>query len=185
MMRTNWIHCSTFQPDNSATLTRMKDIAPSWGSWKSWRDCKTDNVVCYDKGKAQELLSRAFQTVCNFYVPKDFYQDLGRPRGVRLFDGEYKEIVDDLEDIISMHLAGSQSDLVLMTGFDLSTPKTIEDRYEKHKVTNRLGLMYQAMAMTPNVQWILVDHTKELGKSFQKLPNVTCDVMKNVLELLV
>lgn len=184
-MRINWIYSATYRPNSDETIDRMKEIAPGWGSWRAWRDCKIDNVVCYDKGKAQELLSRAFQSVCNFYIPRSFYQDLGRPLGVKLFEGEYKELVDDLEDVIAMHLVAPQTDLVLLSGFDLSTPVVTDDRYEKHRIKNRMGLIYQTMLTNPEIQWILVDHSKELDKNFQKLPNVTCDVMKNVLELLV
>ena len=184
-MRINWIYSAAYAPQPTHELVRMKEIGPSWGSWKSWRDCSTDNVVCYDQNKTRELLSRAFQSVCNFHVPKHQYQELGRPLGVKLFDGEFKEIVDDLEDIIAMHLASPQSDIVLMMGLDLSPVPPITDRYEKHKMRNRLGLVYQAILSTPSVQWVLVDHEKPLDKSFQKLPNLACDEMKNVLELLV
>ena len=183
MMRVNWIHSAIYQP-NDEMVDHMKEIGPSWGSWQTWRSCKTDNIVCYDKGRAQELLGRAFQSVCNFYIPKSFYQDLGRPLGVKLFEGEYKELVEDLEDIIAMHLVAPQTDLVLLNGFDISTPTLTNDRYIDHKIKNRLGLIHQAFASNPEIQWILVDHPKEFAKNFQKLPNVTCDIMKNVLELL-
>ena len=48
----------------------IKDIGTTWGSWKTWRSWSTDNVLCADNAKAQELIKRAFHSVCNFYIPQ-------------------------------------------------------------------------------------------------------------------
>jgi hypothetical protein len=36
----------------------------------------------------------------------------------------------------------------------------------------------------PNTQYVLIDHQKKLEKTFQDLPNLTCDSLGNVLKLL-
>ena len=37
----------------------IKDIGTTWGSWKTWRSWSTDNVLCADNTKAQDLIKRA------------------------------------------------------------------------------------------------------------------------------
>lgn len=184
-MRVNWVFSCAWIPDVTVDMACIKNVGPSWGSWKSWRGCDTDNVICHDRGRAQELLHRAFQAVCNFYVPRKYYQDLGRPVGVKLYDGDFLEETFDLEDIVAMHLAAANSDIILLAGFDLGKPIPVEDRFEMHKVRNRLGLMRQVMASNPGVQWVLIDHLAEIDVAFSELSNLTRDSVGNVLKLLL
>lgn len=184
-MRVNWIFSAVYNPAPEIDLERIKSIGPTWGSYKSWRACQSDNVICHDLVQSQALLKRAFQAVCNFYLPRANYQDLGRPLGVKLYDGDYKAQVDDLEDIIAMHLVAANSDIVLMCGFDLGKPEITDDRYDKHKLVNRHGLIRQIIHGNPKVQWVLVDHTKKLDKAYENLDNLTCDTMDNALQLLI
>ena len=184
MMRVNWVIAAGHQIDPGLDLDQLKNIGPSWGSWKTWRSCSTDNVICHDLAKSKELVSRAFQAVCNFHVPRSFFQDLGRPMGLKLYDGDYKQQVESIEDIIAMHFAAANSDIVLMLGFDLSKPHTTEDRFEQHRITNYHGLIRSTIANAPETQWVAVDHTQSLDKAYQNLPNLTCDQMENVLKLL-
>lgn len=185
MMRINWVFAASWVPDVTIDMNGAKNIGPSWGSWKSWRACGNDNVICHDRGRAQELLNRAFQAVCNFYVPRKYYQDLGRPLGVKLYDGDYLEETNDLEDIIAMHLAAANSDIVLLAGFELIKPAVSEDQFEMHKIRNRLGLIRQVISSHPNAQWVVIDHIGEMDQAFSNLPNLTCDSVENVLKLLV
>jgi hypothetical protein len=85
-MKITWIVAHGYQFDPSVDLDRVKHVGSIWGSWTTWRGCGTDNVICSDFGKSKELLTRAFHSVCNFYVPSSHYQDLGRPVGVKLYD---------------------------------------------------------------------------------------------------
>lgn len=183
-MRINWVFSAQFNPGPEIDLKSISNVGPTWGSYRSWRSCNTDNVVCHDKQKAKELLNRAFQAVCNFYLPKKFYQDLERPKGVKLYEGDYHEMVDDLEDIISMHLAASNSDIVLLAGFDLSTPGPVNDRLTQHRIQNRLGLVHKVIKDHAAVQWVLVDHPMPMAKAYTQLTNITCDTLNNVLQLL-
>ena len=183
-MRTNWVFSAKHSIGPEHDINTIKNIGATWGSWKSWRACGTDNVICHDHAKAQELLQRAFQSICNFYIPKKHYQDLGRPMGVRLYEGDFAEAVDDLEDIIAMYLVSGISDLVLLSGFNLSTPGPVSDRLAQHRIQNRMGLFYRIISASPKVQWVLVDHPGEIDQAYSKLPNLTCDKMQNVLKLL-
>jgi hypothetical protein len=183
-MKINWIFSSTYNPGPEIDLEAVKNIGSSWGSWRSWRSCGTDNVICHDRGQAETMLARSFQKSCNFYIPQSTFQALGRPVGVRLFDGEYQQEVLDLEDIIALHLVSGISDLVLMAGFDLSTPEPVDDKLTKHRIQNRLGLLHQLFVSNPTVQWVLVDHPKKPDLAYSKLENLTCDEMKSVLQLL-
>jgi len=184
MMRVNWVVTSGYVFDPTVNLELVKSVGPIWGSWKSWRACSTDNVICHDIGKSRELINRAFQAVCNFYVPKKNYQDLSRPVGVRLYDGDFSQEVDDLEDIVSLHLAGSSSDIVLMLGFDLRIPKSMSDRFEMHKIRNRHGLIRSVINSQENTQWVAVDHQNDPDSSYKSLSNFTCDNIDSVLKLL-
>jgi len=185
LMRINWVFASFWIPDVTIDMDGVKNTGPSWGSWKSWRACSTDNVICHDRGRAQELLNRAFQAVCNFYVPRKYYQELGRPVGIKLYDGDFLEEAPDLEDIIAMHLAAANSDIVLLAGFDFSKPMLVDDKFEMHKIKNRLGLTRQVIASNQDIQWVIVDHAAEMDTAFTELPNLTRDTVNNVLQLLV
>jgi hypothetical protein len=182
-MRINWVFGSGWNPDPAVDLGKIHDIAPSWGSWKNWRSCNTNNVICHDPSQARRLLDRKFQTQCNFYLPRQHYQDLGRPLGVQLYDGNYTEYVTDIEDIVALHLAGSRSELVLVAGIELITTASA-DPLNSVYLRNRLGLVHAVVKNYPAVQWILVDHTAPLDKSFLTFDNLTCDKMENVLNLL-
>lgn len=182
-MNIGWIFASQYRLDPAVDVDAVKNLGPTWGSWKTWRSCGTDNVICHERGKAQELLDRSFHNSCNFYIPKEFYQSLNRPQGVNLYDGDYRSELDDIEDIVAMHLASATNDIVLLVGFDLSKPAPIQDRFERHKVENRLGLIRGIINKDPARQWVLVDHPNPMDLAFQSLPNITCDEMSNVLKL--
>ena len=185
-MNINWVYASDYQLDPVVDVDRIKTIGPSWGSWRTWRSCSTDNVICHDLGKSRELLQRAFQAVCNFYVPKKYYESLSRPIGIKLYDGDFDLETDNIEDIIALHLAAQSSDIILLLGFDLKTPiLPDDDRFAWHKILNRHGLIRSVINNNPNTQWVAVDHTNDLDLAYQTLTNLTCDQMENVIQLLV
>jgi len=183
-MRISWVVASDYQLDPSVDVEQIKSVGPIWGSWRTWRACGTDNVICHEQKKVRELLDRAFQAVCNFHIPRSLYEPLGRPVGCRLYDGSFDQELDGIEDIVAMHLAAADSDLVLMLGFDWTLPKTLEDRFERHKLTNRHGLIRGAISGTDRVQWVAID-SPDLDKSYQNLANLTCDSLQNALKLLI
>lgn len=183
-MRVNWVVTAEYQLDPVVDLERVRGIGPIWGSWKTWRSCATDNVICHSPAKARELLDRAFQAVCNFYVPRGAYEFLKRPVGVKLYEGEFLHDTDSIEDIIALHLAAASSDIILMLGFDLTEIQSTEDRLANHRAFNRHGLIRSVIGASPSVQWVAVDHQSEMDRSYRELPNLTCDTMKNALQLL-
>ena len=184
-MRVSWVAAASYQFDAALDVDRIKAVGPIWGSWQSWRACATDNVICHNRAKARELLDRAFQAVCNFHVPRAHYEFLQRPVGVRLYEGDYQQQVDDIEDIIALQLSAASSDIVLMLGYDLGEIEPSEDRLIQHRRVNRHGLIRSALVASVQTQFVLIDPARELDKAYQELPNVTCDTMANALQLLV
>lgn len=184
-MKINWIFAAEHRLDPSIDINQIKNIGSTWGSWKTWRSCGTDNVICDDLNKCRELFKRSFQNNCNFYVPKRYFADLGRPNGVKFYDGEFQEQLEDVEDVIAMHFLASMSDIVLLVGFDLRKPPPTDDKFVKHRIQNRLGLIRSILVNNAQTQWVLVDHEDPLDKGFQDITNLTCDKMENVIQLLV
>lgn len=183
-MRINIVFAAGYVIPESMSVETLKNIAPTWGSWKTWHGCNTDNVICHDLVKARELYARAIQAVCNFYLPEKFHHALSRPTGVQFYQGDFLQDVHDLEDIISMHLVADRSDLVMLFGFDLANPGMIDNRLEKHRVTNRLGLLRQIIIANSDTQWVLIDHAQATDSAFETIANLTCDSVENVLHLL-
>ena len=183
-MQINWVVASTYQLDPAIDVDAVKNIGPIWGSWRTWRSCATDNVVCHDSGRAQELVARNFQKDCNFYVPESNFVKIGRPLGVRIYGGNFLQEVDAIEDIVALHLASAQSNIVILLGFELTGINGIDDTFELHKKKNYHGLVRGVIAAHPETQWVLADHEKKLDKNYQTLPNLTCDTLGNVLQLL-
>ena len=183
-MKISWIFADGYQLDPSLSTDTIKNIGPAWGSWRTWRSCGTDNVVCNNLTKTKELVERNFQRNCNFYIPKDFFNDLNRPANVNLFDGSFPETVSNAEDIISAHLASANSDIILLVGFRLAIDQTISDKFLRHQHVTYHGLLRSLIANTSQVQWVCVDSDNNLDKAYSELANLTCDNFQNVLQLL-
>lgn len=182
-MRVNWVFAHDYVLPPELDIERIKRVGASWGSWTTWRGCSTDNVICNEFGRAKSLIARAFQAVCNFYVPRHLYQDLARPLGVKLYDGDFSLNTDHIEDIVAMHLASQHSDIVLLVGFSLFVSPT-SDALDTHKIKNYHGMIRSVIANSNEVQWVAVDHTADLDSAYAALENITCDQMDNVLNLL-
>ena len=164
----------------------LTSVGPIWGPLSKWREYQSDNTVCYDLREAKQMINRAFHAVTHFYVPKDQYIDLGRPVGVRLFEGEFKDnAVANKEDIILMNLVASNNDIVLMLGFDLTpvdeTLDPVEQRFEKAYIHNIKTIIKD----NPNTQFVLVNYDNELAENFEGLENLTIDTVESVVDLLI
>lgn len=162
---------------------QLKKIGPLWGSWRTWRAWKTDNVLCHDFAKCQELTQRAFHAVCNLYIPNQHFGALNRPSKVQLYDGQFPGEFDRPEEIVAMHLVADSSDLVLLFGYDISTI-TETDKFQRHKQTNYLNAFRATLNTYANTQFVLIDHMDPIDKSFNSIANLTCDNFENVLKLL-
>ena len=112
-MRITWVLADATELDPTQNMSELKLIGSTWGSWRTWRAYGTDNVICHDFKKASELLKRAFQAVCNFYIPNENYAPLDQPMGVHLYEGSFVHDLERQEEIVALHLAASVSDIVL------------------------------------------------------------------------
>ena len=174
-----WVLADAAAHDPEMDPERIKNIGSTWGSWKTWRSCKTDNVICHDLGQAKNLVLRNFHQQCNFYVPETSYQDLERPSGVKLYKGDFKHEVTNQEEIVTLHLAASQNDILLLFGFNLQE-RELTDRFQKHQWHNYKRLIRQLIVEDPDKQWILVNHPGELAEDFDGLPNLSHDTLENI-----
>jgi hypothetical protein len=163
-MNITWVIADDVLLDPDFDIQQLKNIGSTWGSWRTWRTFGTDNVICHNTVKAQELIQRAFHAGCNFYISNSTYMTLDRPTGVRLYEGEFVHDTPNHEEIVALHLTAGISDIVLLLGFDLSEAKPLPDRLEQHRVTNYRNLIRQAMKDNAQTQWVLVDHDRPVGK---------------------
>jgi hypothetical protein len=183
-MKISWVVSDNFVLDPTIDLSRLKEIGSIWGSWRTWRATQTDNVVCHDLQKAEELIKRTFQSICNFYIPNSVFMKLNRPSGVNLYEGDFIHEVDCHEEIVAMHLAAATSDIVLLTGFDFSQKDKSEDRLIAHKFQNYQQLVKHVIRSNKNIQWVLVDHFDPLATIYSELENLTSDSLDNILNVL-
>lgn len=165
--------------------TSIKAVAPIWGGHNTWKEFETDNVVCHDLPTAILLLKRAFQAVCNFYVPKERYIDLGRPSGIKMYDGGFNVEMFNKDQIIALHLVAPNNDIVLLLGFDLAQKDFGDNKASKHQWTNYLLAIKTVITNNPNTQWVAIDQISDIHPDIKNLPNFTCDKIENVVHLLV
>lgn len=183
-MNISWVVSDYYNPDPLLDLQPLKNIGSIWGSWRTWRNCQTDNVICHDMKKAEELVRRNFQTQCNFYLSNNTYQKLDRPARVKIYEGEFVHDVYNQEEIVAMHLASVTSDIVLLLGFDFSTDSKSADKITQHRNYNYRSLTKQAIKDNISTQWVLIDHEHNLSDEYKELSNLTMDSLENVVKLL-
>ena len=183
-MKISWVFAADYVMPVEVDQEAIKQIGPSWGSWQTWRSCATDNVICHDRAQAERLLTNGFQRRCNFYLPRTWYKELGRPTRVNLYEGSHDIQLDNIEDTVAMQFAAANCDLILLMGFDFALPESVEDRFQRHKLQNRHGIMHQTIRNAQDTQWVLVDHPHKVDRAYESLSNLTCDTLTNVLKLL-
>jgi hypothetical protein len=182
-MNISWVLADSATADPAVDITGLKSLGAFWGSWRTWRAFQTDNVICHDQKKADDLIKRNFQNNCNFYIPDSVYTSLDRPDGVQLYAGEFVHDVDRQEEIVAMHLAATTNDIVLLFGFDLNELEPNSDRLLSHKAHHHRNHIRQAIKDFDQVQWVIVDHTGDLDTNLANLPNVVTDSLQAVLAL--
>lgn len=182
-MNISWIFADTIVLDPLVDVQRIKEIGSTWGSWKTWRGCSTDNVICHDLAKSQELIKRNFQNNCNFYIPNANWVVLDRPEKVYLYEGSFTDEFQP-EEIVAMHLAASTSDIVLLLGFDLTEKSKNPNRLLEHRAHVYRTLVKHCIESNPEVQWVLVDHDGDIMKMLANEPNLVKDTMATALSLL-
>ena len=184
IMNISWVLANNTVLDPTLDISTLKDIGPIWGSWKTWRGCGTDNVICHDQGQAVELIKREFQNSCNFYIHNDAYQFLNSPPNVRLYQGQFPDQINSPDEIVAMHLAASQNDIVLLMGFDWTKKPKFADRLLEHHAHVYRTLVGHTIRNNPDVQWVLVDHVPNLWDDLTKLENLTQDTFSNIVKML-
>lgn len=177
-MNINWVVANTAQLDPTIDLNKFKEIGSIWGGWQTWRSCQTDNVICHNATKAQQLIENQFPTLCNFYIPNTLYVILDNPVGVRAYGGDFAHEVEQQDEIVAMHLSSTVSDVVLLVGFDWHT--VVDD--PRH--VNYRNLVQQAIAQNPQTQWVLIDHPASLWTELSNLENLTQDTLDSVIKQL-
>ena len=182
-MNISWVLADSTPADPTVDIDQLKQLGAFWGSWRTWRAWQTDNVICHDQTKADDLIKRNFQNNCNFYIPNSVYTSLDRPDGVRLYEGAFVHDVDRQEEIVAMHLAATTNDIVLLFGFDLTELVANPDRLASHRAHHHRNLLHQAVKDYDHVQWVIVDHTGDLDPNLAKLTNIATDSLQAVLAL--
>lgn len=174
-MNISWVIADSAILDPTVKIERLKSIGPLWGSWQTFRGFSTDNVVCYDNERAQDLVIKGFNLMCNFYVNQSAYPETP-PQRVNLFGGTFEHDVNNRDEIVCIHLCNAGSDVGLLYGFDWSETSLTElgQHYR--------GLVFEILKQS-EIQWVLVDHAKTLDSEFAKLENLTQDSLSNVLKL--
>jgi len=182
-MNISWVLSNNTQIDPGIEIARMKELGSFWGGWRTWRSCQTDNVVCHDQHKADELVKRNFQNLCNLYISNTVYLDLDRPQGVKIYEGNFVHDIDNHEDIVSMHLATGTSDIILLLGFDFGKQIKLQDKLLEHRAHNYRSLTKQVIVDHPGIQWVVIDHSAQFREDLQKLPNLGRDTLTNILKI--
>jgi hypothetical protein len=183
-MNITWVLADNTQLDPTTDIKALKNLGSIWGGWRTWRAYATDNVVCHDIGKAQELVQRNFQTLCNLYVPNSAYVMLGRPTGVKLYEGELEMELDNKDELVAMNLAATVSDVVLLVGFDWPEQDKNPDKLLEHRAHNYRGVVNHLIQQRSGVQWVLVDPPQTVRPDLSKFDNFSTDSLKSVLKLL-
>jgi len=182
-MKISWVLADSVVLDPTQDITILKNVGAFWGSWRTWRSCQTDNVICHAQSKAVELLRRNFQNYCNFYIPNSVYQSIDCPEGVKLYQGDFVHDVIQQEEIVAVHLAATTSDIVLLLGFDLTELSPNLDRLKTHQALHHRNLISQAIKDYQQVQWVVIDHAGPLDPNLTNLPNISTDSLQSVLAL--
>ena len=183
-MRVNWVAADATVIPPDIDVNTLKDIASIWGSWRTWRGCGTDNVVCNDIGKARELLKRKMNELCNMYIPDSMYVELDRPTAVRMYGGQFTFEIDNQDELIAIQLALSQSDIILLMGFDWTEKDLSTDKLAAHRAHNYRRFVIDAIQNSPDVQWVLIDHEGDLMPELASFENLSQDTLENVMLLL-
>lgn len=182
-MNISWVLADAVVLDPTHNVDVYKKIGPFWGSWRTWRGCQTDNVICHDQAKAAELIKRRFQEHCNFYIPNSVYTSLDRPAGVKLYAGDFAHDVLQQEELVGLHLAATTSDIVLLLGWNLTDLESNPDRLKAKQEQHQRNMIRQAFITYDQVQWVIVDHPEPIDPNLGKSGNVVSDQLETVLKL--
>jgi len=181
--RISWVLSDDIDLDPTQDIDALKLVGPLWGSWRTWRACQTDNVICHDQIKVAEFIQRNFQTHCNLYIPDSVYISLDRPSDVKVYAGEFVHDVIRQEEIVAMHLAASTSDIVVMLGWNLGEPQPTGDRLKDNQTLHYRNLIRQAFITYNQTQWVAIGQADSIDPNLTNLNNLVTDTLETVLSL--
>ena len=179
-----WLVQKEYNPQSTIGVDKMKEIASIWGSWKSHRNCLTDNSVVDDFKDASTLLKRGFNLETNLWTHEDNFIRLSRPEAMSLHKIGIDKDLQDRDDLVAMALTGARYDLVIALGFDLSYNTTLTDPLEIHEHKRYLSALANIVKGFSNTQFVFIDLPQDPTQNFTKLENFSCDNIQNVLELV-
>lgn len=183
-MRLCWVLSEEIQP-GTLDMQIVRSVAPSWGSWKVWKNHKIDNCVCTSTSDARDLIKRAFHAVTNFYVMQDTFTKVGNPVGVKVFNGTFKsDNIDNKDNIVALNLAAPNNDLVLLSGFDFSPISPDATEVERLARDEYYFNVRELIKQHSGTQFVLIDHQGELAQWAKELDNLTLDTLASVESLL-
>ena len=174
-MNISWVLADDIVLDPTVNIDQLKKIGSLWGSWRTWRACQTDNVICHQASRAQELIEKNFQSICNFYIHNGLYILLDTPPGVQPYGGDFSHGVSRPDELVAMHLASASNNIVLLLGFDWTENTKNQDPHQ-------WGMIYSAIKSNEQTQWVLVDPPENLRPDLASLGNFTTDSLPNVLK---
>jgi hypothetical protein len=175
-MNVSWVLAEHAILPANVSASTLNSVAPVWSSWRHVRGYQVDNAVCYDTAAAQQLIDHDWHQLCNLYVPTELQQKT-KKCPVYAFGGTFDFDIASHDDIVCLHLAASQNQVVLLLGFDLA-PTNVSSQL------TYLDLIHTTIDSYPDVQWVLVNHSHNLYNKVKQLTNLTCDSINNVLNLL-
>jgi hypothetical protein len=167
--------------DPLVNVDQLKSIGSLWGSWQTWRSCQTDNVVCHNTDKAQQLIGQNFHTLCNFYIPHALYLTLETPKNIQVYQGKFAHDIEHHDELVAMHLAATTNDIVLLLGFNW--PEATETLTTQER--DYRGLIYYAIKDNPKVQWVMIDAPNPVRSDLTNLGNFSTDSLSNVIKLMI
>ena len=181
-MNINWIISEDI--NNNIDPKSIKDIAPSWGNYKTHKKYKTDNCICNTTSEIMPLIKQGYSFISNLWIPVINEEEF-KEYNLRYYAGAFKkETFPNKEDFICFNLT-KNSDIILLLGFDFRPVSDMKLKGKKR--TNRLNYYLNVSDFikdNPKKQYVLVDYNKELSPMFLDIPNLVQDSYKSVKELL-
>jgi hypothetical protein len=183
-MRVSWIIADDAVLAPGVDSDQLKAVGSLWGGWRNQRAYQIDNVVCNDLRRTMTLVQHGIHQRCNLYVSRPNHLTLGSPEGMQVYEGEFMHELDRQDEIVTLHLAAGQSDIILLLGFDWQPYVANTDALLELRAHNYRQLVRHVVQDNPDTQWVLVDHPPKLMPELANLDNLTVDNLNNVFELL-
>jgi hypothetical protein len=184
VLRICWI-ISQDIPNNLIDPVVIKDTGTSWGSWLTHSIYSPDNCICSNTTEAKALIQHSIQDVCTLYIMKESYSHLGKPAGVKLFNGQFKNnLISNKDDIIALNLAVPEADLVLLAGFNFGPLLNTDEKGPREARLEYYFNVREIIQGHPQTQFVLVEYTGGLASWAQELDNLTEDTVESVKNLL-